>query len=68
MNANLINEFAKYGIFAGLFVALLLYVLKENAKREADYRDIIASLSSTLNEHIKVIVSDVCDIKNKIFK
>ena len=53
------------GIFACLFVALLVYVLKDSRKREAKYQntiDILANKLSTVDE----IKEDVTEIKKKI--
>jgi len=53
------------GIFACLFVALLVYVLKDSRKREAKYQntiDVLANKLSTVDE----IKEDVTEIKKKI--
>ena len=38
------------GIFAALFVALLVWVLRENNKRESRYIDTIDSLAQSVNK------------------
>lgn len=53
------------GIFACLFVALLVYVLKDSRKREAKYQNIIDNLSTKLNT-IEEIKNDVSDIKKSL--
>lgn len=53
------------GIFACLFVALLVYVLKDSRKREAKYQHIIENLSNKLNT-IEEIKHDVSDIKESL--
>ena len=53
------------GIFALLFVALLVYQLRDSANREKKYQDTIEKL----NEHLNVIVDikeDVDEIKKII--
>ena len=59
---DLFNIALSNGIFAGLFVALLIYVLKDSRKRESKYQSIIDVLSSKLNT-VDEIKQDVCDIK-----
>lgn len=51
--------------FSALFIALLLYVIKTNDKREEDYRSTIEKLASALNgfEDLKASIED---IKRKI--
>ena len=55
------------GIFACLFVALLVYVLKDSRKRESKYQSIIDSLSSKLNT-VDEIKQDVSEIKQCLIK
>ena len=59
---DIFNIALSNGIFACLFVALLVYVLKDSRKREAKYQNIIDVLSSKLNT-VDEIKEDVCDIK-----
>ena len=54
------------GIFAALFVWLLFYQLKDSARREKKYIDIIDKLSVQLDV-IENIEEDVKEIKKKIF-
>ena len=54
------------GIFATLFVWLLFYQLKDSARREKKYIDIIDKLSVQLDV-IENIEEDVKEIKKKIF-
>ena len=54
------------GIFAALFVWLLFYQLKDSARREKKYIDIIDKLSVQLDV-IESIEEDVKEIKQKIF-
>lgn len=53
------------GIFATLFVALLIYELKDSRKRETKYQNTIESLSTKLNT-VDEIKQDVCEIKDSI--
>lgn len=50
------------GIFAVMFVALLVYVLKDSRKRENKYQNIIDILSVKLNT-VEEIKQDVSEIK-----
>lgn len=53
------------GIFAVMFVALLVYVLKDSRKRESKYQNIIDVLSAKLNT-VDEIKQDVTEIKQNI--
>lgn len=55
------------GIFATLFVALLIYELKDSRKRETKYQNTIESLSTKLNT-VDEIKQDVSEIKEQINK
>lgn len=52
------------GFFATLFVSLLFYVLKENARRELKYQEIIEKFSFKL----ETIEAGICRIDKKISK
>lgn len=60
---DIFNIALSNGIFACLFVALLVYVLKDSRKRETKYQSIIDTLSTKLNT-VDEIKQDVTDIKN----
>lgn len=45
MTETLINEAVKSGIWAVLFVTLLIYVIRENKARESEYQTIIKQLN-----------------------
>ncbi len=73
VDSEILKMAASQGLFAVLFVALLFYVLRENAKREeasekreAKYQDIIAELSNKMGV-IEDIREDVREIKNKVY-
>lgn len=67
MESEILKYVITQGIFAVLFVYLLMYVLKENSKREDNYQDIIKELSQKFSM-IENIQCDVSDIKSHIFK
>jgi hypothetical protein len=47
---NFIKIATEWGIFAALFILLLIYVMRENRTREMDYRTIIKLLGDKLLE------------------
>lgn len=53
------------GLFAVLFVALLMHVLRDGRARELKYTCLIESLSEQL-ECVKTVQSDVKDIKKVV--
>ena len=59
---------AQFGLTGGLFVGLLIYVLKENKAREEQYRNTITELTEILNSTLKTITCDVSEIKTKVDK
>ena len=69
-----INLAISNGIFAVLFLLLLLYVLKDSNIREKKYQQTIEKLSDSfseltiLKEHVDDISSDVDDIKSDLNK
>ena len=62
---DIFNIAISNGLFAGLFVALLVYVLKDSRKRENKYQAIIETLSTKLNT-VDEIKKDVTEIKECI--
>lgn len=67
MWSDVFNIALSNGIFACLFVALLVYVLKDTKKRETKYQNIIDCLSSSLNT-VDEIKQDVSKIKKCLLK
>lgn len=65
MEQGAIEFFKTQGPWALLFVVLLFWVLKENAKREANYQEIIQGLSEKF-DIVETIRDDVKEIKGKI--
>jgi uncharacterized protein YktB (UPF0637 family) len=61
MEEILVKSGVQYGIFAALFIWLLIYVLKENSKREEAYRTTIAD-----NQEIIKGLTDKLDIVDDI--
>ncbi|KPU42684.1 bacteriocin UviB precursor [Oxobacter pfennigii] len=74
METEALKLAASQGIWALLFVSLLLYVLKKQEardkkayEREANYQIIITQLMEKLNV-IETVADDVNDIKDALFK
>jgi len=65
LEQNILDFFKTQGPWALLFVALLLWVLKENSRREANYQGIIQELSRKF-DIVETIRDDVKEIKGKI--
>lgn len=64
---NIFNVAISNGIFAALFVALLVYELKDSRKRETKYQNTIENLSSKLST-VDEIKQDVSEIKECLKK
>ncbi len=64
---NIFNIAVTNGIFAALFVALLVYELKDSRKREAKYQNTIDNLSTKLST-VDEIKQDVTEIKQCLMK
>lgn len=62
MEQSIMKLILSQGIFAVLFVYLLLYVLKENSNRENNYQKIVTELSNA----IPAIEQKLDDISSKI--
>ncbi|SCI75681.1 Protein of uncharacterised function (DUF2762) [uncultured Clostridium sp.] len=64
--------FSQYGVFAGLFLLLFIFVLKENNNREIRYQNIIDKNQKVILEQaksfeiVKTIKEDVDDLKTII--
>lgn len=56
----------KEGVWAVLFVGLLLYVMHDSREREIKYQETIKILSATLATDIKNINTELNDLKNLI--
>jgi uncharacterized protein YktB (UPF0637 family) len=74
MENEIFKMAVQQGIWAMLFIFILIYVLKEQkerdekaGEREANYQSIIAKLTDRLKA-MDDIGEDVKEIKNKIFK
>lgn len=64
---ELIKAGLSQGFGYGLFVFLLLYVLKTTGDREKNYQNTISKLADKFGV-VEDIKQDVEDIKNRIFK
>ena len=67
MWSDIFNIAITNGIFCALFVALLIYELKDSRKRENKYQQTIDVLSTKLNT-VDEIKEDVTEIKNCLKK
>ncbi len=60
------------GIFAVMFLCLLIYELKDSSKREKKYQDTLEKLSTGINhlanveDNLKAVRTDIEDIKTDI--
>lgn len=64
---ELLKTSINQGLGYGMFVFLLLYVLKTTGDREKKYQDTIDKLADKFNI-IEDVKKDVVEIKEKIFK
>jgi len=62
---NILNLALSHGLWAALFVGLMVYVLKDSAKREKKYQETIKGLVSRL-QVVEDIKKDVEDIKARV--
>ena len=62
---QIVNLAISNGLFAVLFLGLLVYQLKDSRNREQKYQQTIEKLGSSL-EIVKQLKEDVEDIKEKI--
>lgn len=62
METEIIRIAATQGLWAVLFVCLLFWVLRENAKREAEYRQFVQDLTQKLSM-LEIIGRDIGEIK-----
>lgn len=65
MENEILQLAASQGLWAVMFVILLLYVLKENSKREEKIQDIISNLTERL-DMLDVIKRDVVEMKDDL--
>ena len=65
MWSDILNIAISNGIFAALFVALLVYELKDSNQREKKYQKTIENLANKLGI-VEEIKEDVQDMKNVI--
>lgn len=75
METEILKLAMSQGVFTALFIWLLFWVLKENAKREAagaeresNYQRIIHDIADKLTGMVCNMQDDVKEIKDRIFK
>jgi len=66
MEQDIMKMAASQGLWAVLFVALLFWVLRENAKREENYQKLLQDLIDKF-EILEDVKNEVGKISNKIF-
>ena len=66
MEQDIMKMAASQGLWAVLFVALLFWVLRENAKREENYQKLLQDLTNKF-EILEDVKNEVGKISNKIF-
>jgi len=62
---NVMSIALNYGLMAGLFVGLMVYVLKDAAKRERKHMDIISALAEKFKV-VEDIQKEIADLKSEI--
>ena len=66
MEQDIMKMAASQGLWAVLFVALLFWVLRENAKREENYQKLLQDLTDKF-EILEDVKNEVGKISNKMF-
>ena len=64
---EVLNLAIKNGLWAVLFMALVVFVIKDSASREKKYQETISNLTEHLGV-VKMIKEDVDDIKSIVYK
>lgn len=64
LRERLFDKIFKEGVWAILFVVLLLYVMHDSREREVKYQETIKILSATLATDIRNISTELNDLKN----
>lgn len=67
MESEIIRIAASQGLWAVLFVGLLFWVLKENAKREDNYQQLLQNLTARFGV-LENIQEDVKEVKQAVDK
>ncbi len=65
MEPDVLQLAASQGLWAVLFVALLVYVLKENSQREQNFQEIILALTEKLDT-LESIKEDLVEIRDNL--
>ncbi|MGN1222216.1 MAG: BhlA/UviB family holin-like peptide [Christensenellales bacterium] len=64
---EVLNLAIKNGLWAVLFMALFIFVIKDSTNREKKYQETISNLTEHLGV-VKMIKEDVDDIKSIVYK
>ena len=58
---TIFSEALNYGIFAAMFVALIIYVLRNTSQREKKYQEMITQLHESLKviEQIQIVTKEI---------
>ena len=64
---EVLNLAIKNGLWAVLFMALFIFVIKDSTNREKKYQETISNLTEHLGV-VKMIKEDVDDIKTIVYK
>lgn len=64
---EILNLAIKNGLWAVLFMALFIFVIKDSTAREKKYQETISNLTEHLGV-VKMIKEDVDDIKSIVYK
>jgi aromatic ring-opening dioxygenase catalytic subunit (LigB family) len=62
---QLLNLAKEYGIFAALFSGLLIYVLKQNEKREERLHSVIEKFANIIDVKLENLEKTICQFVKK---
>lgn len=60
------EKLIKHGIFAALFVMLLVWTMNENKARELKYQQTIQQVTEANEKYAEIIKVDLAEIKSKV--
>lgn len=63
MQLGIIGEYIQYGIFAGLFLALFIYNLRNSEKRETALRHTLDNFADKVGDKLNSMCHDVEEVK-----
>jgi hypothetical protein len=61
-----LDKYIKHGIFAALFISLLVFTIQENRVREREYRNIIQQQTEANGKFADMVKIDLSDIKSRL--